>query len=57
MTVMPGGTWRYVQTDKEGKQFAFHGVYHDVVINEQPVYTSEFEGNPGNVTLCTETLI
>ena len=56
MSVMPGGTWRYVQTDKEGKEFAFHGVYHDVAIPERLVYTSEFEGMPGHVTLYTETL-
>ncbi len=56
MTVMPGGTWRFVQTDNEGKQFAFHGVYHEVVIPERLVYTSEFEGTPGNVTLYSEQL-
>ncbi len=56
MTVIPGGTWRYVQTDKEGEEFAFHGVYHDVVINQRLVYTSEFEGTPGNVTLYTDQL-
>ena len=56
MTVMPGGLWRYVQTDKEGKELAFHGVYHDVVINERLVSTSEFEGTPGNVTLFTDQL-
>ena len=54
MTVMPGGTWRYVQTDKEGKEYAFHGVYHDVEIPERLVYTSEFEGLPGHVTLYTD---
>lgn len=56
MTVMPGGTWRYLQTDKDGKEYGFHGVYHDVVIPEKLVYTSEFEGMPGHVTLYTETL-
>src|SRR5512143_1660283 len=56
MTVMPGGTWRYVQIDTEGKEFAFHGVYHDVVIPKRLVYTSEFEGTPGNVTLYTQEL-
>jgi len=53
---MPGGTWRYVQKDKEGKEFAFHGVYHEVMIPERLVYTSEYEGMPGHVTLYTDTL-
>jgi uncharacterized protein YndB with AHSA1/START domain len=56
MNVIPGGVWRYVQTDKEGKEYAFHGVYHDVVIPERLVYTSEYEGMPGHVTLYTEDL-
>lgn len=56
MIVMPGGIWRFVQTDKEGKVFAFHGVYHDVVVPERLVYTSEFEGTPGNITLYTDEL-
>ncbi|HSB66315.1 MAG TPA: SRPBCC domain-containing protein [Anaerolineales bacterium] len=55
MTVMPGGSWRYVQTDKEGNKYGFHGVYHDVVIPERLVYTSEFDGIPGHVALYTET--
>jgi uncharacterized protein YndB with AHSA1/START domain len=54
MNVMPGGIWRYVQTDKEGKEFGFHGVYHDVIIPERLVYTSEFEGMPRHVTLYTD---
>ena len=56
MIAMPGGTWRYVQTDKEGKEYAFHGVYHDVVIPERLVYTSEYEDMPVHVTLNIDEL-
>lgn len=55
MIVMRGGTWRFLQRDKDGKEYGFHGVYHDVVIPERLVYTSEYEGMPGHVTLYTDT--
>ena len=54
MSVMPGGTWHFRQWDKEGKEYGFHGVYHDVVIPERLVYTMEYEGTPGHVTLNTD---
>jgi uncharacterized protein YndB with AHSA1/START domain len=54
MVVMPGGTWRFLQRDEQGKEYGFHGVYHDVRIPERLVYTSEYEGVPDHVTLYTE---
>lgn len=54
MLVMPGGIWRFVQQTDDGKEYAFHGVYHEVVIPERLIYTSEFEGTPGQVTLYNE---
>ena len=56
LTPLAGGTWRYLQRDKEGKEYGFHGVYHDVVIPERLVYTSEYEGMPKYVTLYTDEL-
>jgi len=53
--VHPGGQWRYVQRDQNGNEFAFHGVYHDVVAPERVVDTFEFEGMPGHVLLETTT--
>lgn len=55
MDVTPGGTWRFVQRDPEGQEFAFHGVYHEVQPPERLVYTFEFEGAPGHVLLETVT--
>ena len=52
MEVKTGGSWRVIQNDTEGNEFAFHGVYHDV----QPynlTRTMEWEGMPGHVLLET----
>lgn len=52
----PGGIWRYVQRDATGNEYAFHGVYHEVLSPERIVDTFEFEGAPGHVALETLTL-
>jgi uncharacterized protein YndB with AHSA1/START domain len=48
-----GGSWRYVQKDPEGNEFAFHGVNHEVLPPERVIGTFEFEGMPekGHVLL------
>ncbi len=51
-----GGSWRFVQRDPQGKEHAFHGVYHDVVAPERYTETFEYEGMPGHVSLQTTTL-
>jgi uncharacterized protein YndB with AHSA1/START domain len=56
MEVKPGGSWRFVQRDAGGNQYAFHGVYHDVVPGKRIVQTFEFEGAPGHVALETAKL-
>ena len=43
MDVKPGGMWRYIQYDKQGNEFAFHGFYHQISAPECLVYTFEFE--------------
>jgi uncharacterized protein YndB with AHSA1/START domain len=52
----PGGLWRFVNRDAEDKEYAFHGVYHEVAAPERIVATFEFEGAPGHVSLETLTL-
>ncbi len=42
----PGGKFRYIQKDKSGHQFAFHGVYHEVKAPEMIIETFEYEGLP-----------
>lgn len=45
-----GGSWRFVQHDAEGNEYAFHGVYHEVSPG-RIAQTSEWEGMPGHVQL------
>ena len=58
MDVRPGGQWRFLNRDAEGKEYAFHGVYHEVLAPERIIDTFEFEGLPetGHVTLETMKL-
>src|SRR3954452_8272370 len=48
-----GGSWRFVQHDAEGNEYAFHGVYHTVEAPERTIATFEWEGLPGHVALDT----
>ncbi len=58
MDVRPGGQWRFINRDAEGKAYVFHGVYHEVLAPERVIDTFEFEGLPetGHVTLETMKL-
>lgn len=40
-----GGSWSFVQTNKEGQEFAFHGSFHKVS-PEMTIQTFEFDGLP-----------
>jgi len=57
MDARPGGTWRFVQKGRDGREHGFHGVYHDVTSPERLIYTFEYEGlpEPGHVLLETVT--
>ena len=55
MDVRPGGAWRFVQRDPEGKEYGFRGEYREVVPPERLVYTFEFEGMPGHILVETVT--
>jgi uncharacterized protein YndB with AHSA1/START domain len=52
-----GGRWRYVHKDKQGNEFGFHGVFHEIS-PERMIQTFEFEGMPekGHVILDTMRL-
>ncbi len=58
MDVRPGGQWRFINRDAQGKEYAFHGVYHEILAPERISDTFEFEGLPetGHVSLETLTL-
>jgi uncharacterized protein YndB with AHSA1/START domain len=51
--VRDGGRWRYVHTDENGNEFAFHGVFHGTPSPDRMTQTFEFEGWPGQVSLET----
>jgi len=55
MDVRPGGSWRIIHSDDDGHEYAFRGVYHEVLAPERLIYTFEFEGMPGHVLLETIT--
>ncbi|MGD0645859.1 MAG: SRPBCC family protein [Candidatus Bathyarchaeia archaeon] len=50
-----GGVWRYVSKDKDGNEYGFHGVNHEVLAFERIIDTFEFEGlqEKGHVSLQT----
>ena len=50
-----GGVWRFVQHDAAGNEYAFNGIYREIVPPERLSYTFEFEGMPGHVLLETVT--
>jgi uncharacterized protein YndB with AHSA1/START domain len=51
----PGGVWRFVQRGPDGDEYAFNGVYREIVPPEKLVFTFEWEGLPGHV--LTETIL
>jgi len=52
-----GGGYRYIHKDKDGNEFGFHGVFHEIS-EELMIQTFEFEGLPerGHVILDTMRL-
>jgi uncharacterized protein YndB with AHSA1/START domain len=51
----PGGKWRVVHRGPDG-EFGFRGEYREIVRPERIVWTFEFEGMPGNISVETLTL-
>lgn len=50
-----GGVWRYIQSDAQGNEYAFHGVNHEVIAPSLIISTFEFEGLPEKGHVCLET--
>ena len=50
-----GGRWRYIHKDKDGNEFGFHGVNHEVLAPERIIGTFEFEGLPEGGHVALET--
>ena len=52
----PGGKWRFVLRESGGEEYAFRGEYREIVPPERIVWTFEYEGAPGHVSVDTLTL-
>ncbi len=50
-----GGSWRFIQKDANGNEFAFHGVNHEILSPERIIGTFEFEGLPEKGHVLLET--
>ena len=50
-----GGAYRYIHRDQDGNEYAFHGVYHEVLAPERIIDTFEFEGLPEKGHVALET--
>jgi len=55
LEVRPGGKWRFINRGPEGET-AFRGEYRKIVPNERIVWTFEWEGLPGHVSVETAVL-
>jgi uncharacterized protein YndB with AHSA1/START domain len=51
----PGGKWRFVSRSAEGQEDAFRGEFREIVPPERIVWTFEWEGLPGHISV--ETLV
>jgi uncharacterized protein YndB with AHSA1/START domain len=52
----PGGAWRIVHKSADGDGHGFHGEFREIVRPERIVWTFEWEGLPGHVSVETLTL-
>jgi uncharacterized protein YndB with AHSA1/START domain len=49
----PGGAWRIVHRGSEGDEYGFRGEFREIVRPERIVWTFEWEGLPGHVSVQT----
>ncbi len=50
-----GGRWRFVIHNSDGSETGFRGVFREVIAPERIVWTFEWEGLPGHVSVDTAT--
>ena len=48
-----GGMWRFVHSDADESDYGFHGVFHGDPSRERIVWTFEYEGLPGHISVDT----
>ncbi|MGH8944628.1 MAG: SRPBCC family protein [Acidimicrobiia bacterium] len=52
----PGGAWRIVHRGPDGEEHVFSGEYREIVAPERIVWTFEWGGMPGHISVETMTL-
>lgn len=55
MDFRPGGSYRFVHRDPDGEEYAFRGQYREIQPPDRLVYTFEWEGMPGHISVETGT--
>ena len=55
MEVRPGGAWRYITAEPDGRESAFRGEYREIVPNERIVQTFEWEPMAGHISVDSAT--
>jgi len=53
MDARTGGDWRFIERNADGSETAFRGTYREVTPPERIVWTFEWEGMPGYVSVDT----
>jgi len=56
MDFRPGGAYRFVHRGPDGEEHGFRGEFREIVPPERIVWTFEYEGMPGHVSVDTLTL-
>ena len=52
----PGGKWRVVHRGPDGEEHGFRGEFREIVRPQRIVWTFEYEGMPGHISVDTLTL-
>jgi len=55
MDVRPGGAWRFIMREPDGRESGFRGEYREVVAPERIVQTFEWEPMAGHISVDTAT--
>ena len=53
MDFRPGGAWRFVEQAADGNEYGFRGEYREIVRPDRIVWTFEYEGLPGHISVDT----
>jgi len=55
MDVRPGGAWRFIVREPDGRETGFRGEYREIVAPERIVQTFEWEPMAGHISIETAT--